>query len=184
MNAKENMEDCNRCERNVSIARDCNGNEIVFIHDIIFMNRQNISWKEVEKYLKQYVGEIYRIKESGDEIFIGKDLPDEYCNSLYTRRLKGALAKTKANMVQAIPELIQISTKGKKSLNEAKKHRLDAKFGWYRYDSRVAMAVYSGNEIERYNVFYVRMIIRHDADGKKYLYDIINLKKEPSKPLG
>ena len=28
------------------------------------------------------------------------------------------------------------------------------------------------------------MIIRYDADGKKYLYDIINIKKEPSTPLG
>ncbi len=28
------------------------------------------------------------------------------------------------------------------------------------------------------------MIIYHDADGKKYLYDIINIKKEPSTPLG
>ena len=26
--------------------------------------------------------------------------------------------------------------------------------------------------------FQGRMIIRHDADGKKYLYDIIDIKKE------
>ena len=28
------------------------------------------------------------------------------------------------------------------------------------------------------------MIIRHDKDGKKYLYDVINIKKETSTPLG
>ena len=33
-------------------------------------------------------------------------------------------------------------------------------------------------EIERFNVFRVRMIVNHAANGKKYLYDMINIKKE------
>ena len=62
---------------------------------------------------------------------------------------------------------------------------MDARYGWYRYDVRFAIAVYNEQgEVERYNVYKARMIIRHDADGKKYLYDIINIKKEPSTPLG
>ena len=65
------------------------------------------------------------------------------------------------------------------------KHGRNAKNGWYRYDSRFAIAIYNNdNEVERYNVYKVRMIIRCDADGKKYLYDMINIKKEPSTPLG
>ena len=36
--------------------------------------------------------------------------------------------------------------------------------------------------IERYNIFYVYMIIRHDKDGKKYLYDVINIKKRNEHP--
>ena len=35
-------------------------------------------------------------------------------------------------------------------------------------------------EITRYNVFRAAMIIRHGEDNKKYLYDIINIKKEMS----
>ena len=62
---------------------------------------------------------------------------------------------------------------------------MDARYGWYRFDSRFAMAVYNNQgEIEQYNFFKARMIIRYDADGKKYLYDVINIKKEPSTPLG
>ena len=84
------------------------------------------------------------------------------------------MAKTKANAAQAIPELIEISSQKVFSENLEEKHRLDAKYGWYRYDSRFAVAVYDNSgEIERYNMFKARMIIRHDADGKKYLYDII-----------
>ena len=62
---------------------------------------------------------------------------------------------------------------------------MDAANGWYRYESRFALPVYGEDgEIERYNVFRVYMIIRHDLDGKKYLYDVINVKKETSNPPG
>ncbi len=172
-------------ERNVEIVTDTKGNKIVVIHDTIFRNKQNIEWDDVEKYLEQFVGEIYTIAEDGEEIYIGKDLPDEYAHSVYSSKLKGTLAKTKANAAQAIPEIIEVSTNGVFSENTEKKHRLDAGYGWYRYDSRFAIAVYdNAGEVERYNVFKVRMIIRHDVNGKKYLYDIINIKKEPSTPLG
>lgn len=172
-------------QRNVDIVNDTKGNKIVIIHDTIFKNKQNINWSEVEVYLKQYIGEMYTIADDGEKIYIGKDLPDEYANSRYTEKLKGALAKTKANASQAIPELIEISLNPAYSENIEPKHSIDAKFGWYRYDSRFALAVYNNEgEVERYNFYKVRMIIRHDADGKKYLYDVINIKKEPSTPLG
>ena len=172
-------------QRNVNVVKDINGEKIVVIHDIIFKNRQNIHWNDVEKYLEQYVGEFYTIAEDGEEIYIGKDLPDEYSNSKYTAHLKGSAAKAKANAAQALPELIEISRNGIYSQNYHEKHRKDAQYGWFRYDSRFAIAVYNNmDEIDRYNVYHVRMIIRHDMNGKKYLYDIINIKKEPSTPLG
>lgn len=172
-------------DRNVNIVTDTEGNKIVIIHDTIFRNKQNINWSDVEEYLGQYVGELYTIAEDGEKIYIGKDLPDEYTHSEYSANLKGGLSKTKANAAQAIPEMIEISSNPVHQLNVDKKHKMDARYGWYRYDSRFAMAVYNNQgEIERYNYFKARMIIRHDADGKKYLYDVINIKKEPSTPLG
>ena len=44
------------------------------------------------------------------------------------------------------------------------------------------LPVYSNGEIERYNVFNVIMVIRHAKDGKMYLYDIMNIKKETRYP--
>lgn len=172
-------------DRNVNIVTDTEGHKIVVIHDTVFRNRQDINWSDVEEYLGQYVGDIYTIAEDGEKIFIGKDLPDEYAHSNYSAKLKGTLAKTKANAAQAIPELVEISTDGLYKENLEQKHKLNAAFGWYRYDSRFAIAVYNNaGEVERYNVFKARMIIRHDADGRKYLYDMINIKKEPNTPLG
>ena len=65
--------------------------------------------------------------------------------------------------------------------NFKEKHNKDAKYGWYKYISRFALPVYcEGEEIERYNVFRVVMIVRHAEDEKMYLYDIMNIKKETS----
>ena len=35
-------------------------------------------------------------------------------------------------------------------------------------------------EVIRYNVFHVIIVVRHARDGKMYLYDIMNIKKETS----
>lgn len=98
--------------KNVFISKDINKRKIVMIHDIRFRGKRKIAWKEVEQYLKQYVGKCYEIVETAKKIYIGKDLADEYTNSQYTQ-----------------------------------------------------------------------MIVRHSHDGKRYLYDLINIKKETGKPL-
>ena len=57
---------------------------------------------------------------------------------------------------QGIPELIQIATNEQFSEN---------------------------TKVERYNVYFANMLVRHDEDGKKYLYDLLGIKKETSSPL-
>ena len=161
---------------------DLNGNKIVIINDIIFKGKRNINWKEVENYLKRYVGEFFAIADTKDVIFLGADLPDEYSNSNYTHQLKGASAKAKANAAQGLPEMIEIATGKMYEKNRKNKHSRDAQLGWYRYESRFALPVFSeADEVERYNIFHVLMLIRHAKDGKMYLYDIIDIKKETSK---
>ena len=39
-------------------------------------------------------------------------------------------------------------------------------------------------ELERYNVFHASMLVRHSNDGKLYLYDVIDIKKETSNSIG
>ncbi|MBP3819849.1 MAG: hypothetical protein J6H31_16305 [Butyrivibrio sp.] len=36
-------------------------------------------------------------------------------------------------------------------------------------------------EISGYNIFHARLLIRHAGSGKKYLYDVMEIKKETSK---
>ena len=92
-----------------------------------------------------------------------------------------ANAKANANAAQGLPELIETASGVRVTLNTKPKHNKDAKHGWYRYESRFALPVFGDNgEVTRYNVFHVAMILRHAEDGKKYLYDIMNIKKETS----
>ena len=170
-------------QRNVAVIQDVYGNNIVFINDIIFKGKRSITWPDVEEYLRQYVGEFYSIAETRDIVYIGTDLPDEYAGSNYTKHIKGAVAKAKANAAQAIPEIIEIATSKTVEENKKEKHSRNAKNGWYRYDTRFALPVYDeSGEVERYNVFSARLLIRHAASGKMYLYDVLEIKKETSKP--
>lgn len=77
--------------------------------------------------------------------------------------------------------MIEIATSKTYENNKKNKH---SKHGWYRYDTRFALPVYSVNgDIERYNVFTARILIRHASSGKMYLYDVLEIKKETSEPL-
>ena len=169
-------------KRNVSVIQDIDGNNIVVINDIRFKGKRSVEWNDVEKYLRQYVGDFYQIAETEDIIYIGTDLPDEYVGSKYTRHIKGTVAKAKANAAQAIPEMIEIATSKTYEDNKKNKHSRHAKNGWYRYDTRFALPVYDENgDLNRYNVFCARLLIRHAASGKMYLYDVLEKKKEASK---
>ena len=70
-------------ERQVNVIEDLNGKKTVFIHDILFKGKRAVNWDEVEKYLRQYVGEFYQIEACNKMIYIGSDIPDEYTHSNY-----------------------------------------------------------------------------------------------------
>lgn len=168
--------------RNVNIIKDAEGGKLVLINDIVFKGKRNINWDEVKNYLKGYVGEFYQIEENAEKIYIGNELPEEYTESESRKALKGANAKAKANAATAIPELIQIAINPEYQENYKEKHAKNAQNGWYRYDVRFAIPVYEENTLVRYNIFEARLLINHAENGKKYLYDILAIKKETSKP--
>lgn len=84
--------------RNASIIEDVDRNEIVVIHDILFMGKRSMKWDEVKEYLKKYVGQSYKIADSGDIVHIGNDLPNEYTGSEYRYSLRGAVVKAKIDI--------------------------------------------------------------------------------------
>ena len=169
---------------NVLTIEDEDGRKIVVLPQIIFWGKRTISWKEVEKYLLQYVGKIVKVEDTKDIIYIGRDFADEYTNSLYTKNLKGGLVKAKANLVQGITEIIEIANGKRWSEDYQRKHKRKAQKGWYRFNSRFSLPIINENgEIKNYNIYQAVLIVRYAADDKLYLYDIQNIKKETCKPL-
>lgn len=179
-----NSENKGEEKRNISVIKDADGNKIVMINDIRFKGKRRVDWDDVKVYLKQFVGEVYKIADTDDIVYIGGDLPDEYTGSEYTKSLRGTRAKAKANAAQGIPEMIEIAVSKRHQENKSRKHLKNAKYGWYRYNTRFGLPVYGENgEIERFNVFKTTLLIRHNKDNKLYLYDIMGIKKETSNPF-
>ena len=184
------------------------GREVKELREKMGMNRREFSdyygipyrtvqdWEAEKRELPEYLlrllkyraeaecrirSEDEQVAASNDVVYIGPDLPDEYAHSNYTHILRGTNAKAKANAVQGLPELMEVANGKSYTENYKTKHNTDAMYGWYRYESRFALPVFDANgEITRYNIFNVIMVIRHAKEGKKYLYDIINIKKETS----
>lgn len=163
---------------NVSII-SANGKKIVEINTIEFSGKRKIDWEGVERYLKQYVGNQYVIEETGDTVCVGTDFPDEYAHSKYKEKSFGTIGKAKANATQAIPELIMTASNLTFRANLKDKHVVNASGGWYY--GEVYFSIPITDDKKRTigsNTFRGRMIIRKSNDGKMYLYDIIDIKKE------
>lgn len=167
--------------KKVEVVVDANGEKYVRINEIIFKGKRNVDWNKVKSYLNDNIGDMHVVTETCDCIYLGRDFPDEYTGSRNTYKLKGTNAKAKANAVQGISELIEIANHKRFRENTDKRHRRNAKYGWYRYDTKFELPVYNeSGEIERYNRFRATLLARYADDKKMYLYDILDIKKETS----
>lgn len=167
--------------RNIQVIKDLDGRNIVIINDIIFKGKKYINWKDVEAYLKRYVGDFYEINESKDIVYIGEDLPKEYSYSKYSYSLNKPYKRIKSNLISAIPEVIETTFNKDYRENYKYKHKVNAKLGWYRYEIRFGFPIFdNAHNIVKYNIYGTYLIVRRDYNGKMFLYDIVKIKKETS----
>ena len=153
---------------------------IVKIERILFPGKKP-NMQEVEKYLDTSLESDYLVQETGDLIKIGSKFASEYCGSTYTKKLHGALLKVKANASQIIPNLIENASNRRWVENKDAKHDKNAKQGWYRYDVCFSLpVVFDGKQ--SLNCYRGTMVVRINDNGL-YLHDIVNIKKEDSKPF-
>lgn len=176
-NAKEGVESDNTV---FSKAVDINGNDVVLMENNILKGVKSGIHNYVANEIATHIGEVYTIIEDGERVYIGEDLPTEYTQSKYTRSiLKNSKIKVKHQSVQNLGEMIEISTIEDVKENKKTKHNVDAKYGWYYYRTRVGIPKYDAKQnIVGVDIYTARLVIRHDADGKKYLYDIDDINKE------
>ncbi len=90
---------------------------------------------------------------------------------------KPAVLKAKNKAASYLGELIETANKRRW---EKTKHagNKDAVYGMYRYDSTFAFPVYNTNGgVVDVRTYDVELLIRNASDGRKYLYDIVNIKQ-------
>lgn len=167
--------------------RNVNGENIVWIEDSGLTNKQLRDHQTVANYIAQHVGEMYTILESGMKVYLGENLPGEYTHSRYTSYLQKknkSILKAKNKAVDGLGEMIEIASNRRW---EATRHQTskDAKYGMYRYDSKFAFPIKdsSGKNVD-VRAYDVELLIRNASDGKKYLYDIVNIKENTANVLG
>ena len=166
--------------------KQVNGKNIVWIENSGLSSKQLTSHTAVAEYIAQHIGEVYTIIESGQKVFIGKDLPGEYTHSKYTdslRKRNPTLLKAKNRAANDFGLLIETATnrRWEKTKHEQSK---DAKYGMYRYDSAFAFPVKDGSgKITNVRAYDAELLIRNASDGKKYLYDIVNIKENTASAI-
>lgn len=145
----------------------------VKITDNIFENNNNKSiTKTIKDYLTEHIGEYAEIIESRQRVYLGEDLPGEYAFSKSTRGLTLAQKMAKGRATTGLKEIINNATNRKYSNYKKTKHITDAKYGFYKYDTKFSFEL-NGKE----QTYSGTVLIRNDANGKKYLYDILDIKK-------
>lgn len=153
---------------------------VVKIEKILFPGKKP-NMDDVEQYLSTFLESEYTVKETNDVIKIGSKFASEFCGSSYTKKLRGALLKAKVNATQIIPDLIMRATNRRWVENKESKHDKDAILGWYRYDVYFSLPVtFDGKQ--SINIYKGTLAARINDNGV-YLHDIVNIKKEDSKPF-
>ena len=156
------------------------GKKIAWVENSGLSRRDLHDYKKVAEYIGEHIGEAYTIIESGSRVYIGEDLPGEYTQSEYTRRLFAKnravlLAKNKAT--DSIGDMIEIA-ENRRWEKTKHTHNKDAKYGMYRYDTCFAFPIKNnaGNVVD-VKAYDAELLIRNASNGKKYLYDIVNIKE-------
>lgn len=139
-------------------------------------------FKAAEAYLKTLVDADHpfsTILADAQPVYVGKDLPGEYRSSEYSKNLRKSILEVKMQAATNLDEMVLLAENGEWRNNVKPKHAEDAKNGWYRYDTQFAVPILNAKkDIDHYTVYGGTLLIRNDADGKSYLYDLIDIEKK------
>ena len=140
------------------------------------------NYATAEAYLKTLVNAEHpfsTILVDAQPVYVGKDLPGEYKGSEYTHGMNRALREVKMQAATNLDEMLLLAENGEWQGNVKPKHSKDAQNGWYRYETQFAVPVLNAKKaIDHYTVYGGTLLIRNDADGRSYLYDLLDMQKK------
>ena len=125
--------------------------------------------------LYNLVGESLNIKADNHTVWVDSDMPGEYVGSEDTYGLNDKNLQAKMSLVNGIKSVIENAQNPRWSKNVESKHDIDAKRGWLNYKIRIGFV----NDEGKITYFNGILKVRMDANGKDYVYDIVDIRKEP-----
>ena len=136
----------------------------------------NLSIYEAQKRalnnIKNQKGVEYKNIESSYNILIDKKTANEFIYSKYTKNQANNIKFVKYKISKYLKELIENGKDKMFDKNKKEKHILDAKYGFYKY--KITFSIVEKN-IE--SIYEAIIPIRNSYDEKKYLYDILKIKR-------
>lgn len=128
--------------------------------------------KTMMSILNKKIGTYIKHIESGQKIYIGEDLPGEYTYSRSSQSLTIYKKYIKAIIINNLEDIIKHCYNRDYEPNHKNRHIVDGKYGFYRY--KIKFSVKLDKKEEYYEAV---VLLRNDANKKKYLYDILGIKK-------
>lgn len=128
--------------------------------------------KRAKAHIKEQKGISYKNILTSNTILIDDKTANKYIYSCYTRWSKTDMKYVKCILANYIKELFMNASSKSYEVNRKNKHNLDAKYGFYKYGVKFSI-VDNGKE----TIYTCSLLVRNDANGKKYLYDILDIKK-------
>lgn len=122
--------------------------------------------------LKEHKDNVYKIIETNDNIVVDKKGIKEYIFSEYSKNLKYNKKVIKSILSKYIDKVIAYSNNKQYDKNRKNKHNKDAKYGFYKYN-----IIFSIINNQKEDIYSATLLVRNSEDEKKYLYDILNIKK-------
>lgn len=128
--------------------------------------------QKAKNNIKKQRGNKYKNIETSNNIYIDKKTMNEFTYSKYTKKRPNDIKYVKCILSHYIEELF-LNANNKAFVNHKKdKHKKDAKYGFYEYNVKFSV-LQNKKEV----MYTCTLLVRNDANGKKYLYDILDIKK-------
>ena len=129
----------------------------------------------VEDFLKTLVGKQVTILSDKRVVLFDRKGAGEYVGSEATYRSRSDIKAAKSNAAIALEKIVELAEKPIWRENKKPKHNTDAQRGWMYYS--LAFGLNGTTKISYYDA---RLVVRMDADGNDYVYDVDQIKFKKS----
>ncbi len=155
------------------------GRKIAWIDEPL-TNKQAENFQYVGARLASLVGQSADVLETGERVYIGKDIQHEYLRSKYTQGILNNrdIRRAKFKVAGNLQDVIAVGTN--KQTEDATHHHATIRYdSVYRYKTLFAFPMRQSDGLTNaVKAYSATMIVLHGSDGQLYLYDLVSINEQ------